>query len=189
MAHTRQRKHVRLRARNLDSDDGVQFVRCRICGDHYRVISGQHLSTHDTDRETYMEEYCLSPDELSAKDFRMIISSRKGYHPYGKSDWIAAIKKLYKRDRDITQKYLRSKHPHLYVQGVWIFGDWDMALRAARFDPELTRIRISADEERIVNEIRATRRANLPLNAHYDLRLNALAQRCAAYTASAAARC
>ena len=65
MAHTRQRNHVSLRARNLDSDDGVQFVRCRICSDRYRVISGRHLSKHDTDRETYMEEYCLSPDELS----------------------------------------------------------------------------------------------------------------------------
>ena len=65
MAHTRQRKHVRLRARNLDSDDRVQFVRCRICRDRYRVISGRHLSKHDTDRETYMEEYGLSPDELS----------------------------------------------------------------------------------------------------------------------------
>jgi hypothetical protein len=25
-----------------------------ICGDHRRVISGRHLSKHDTDRETYM---------------------------------------------------------------------------------------------------------------------------------------
>ena len=86
MAYTRQRNQARLPSRNFDSDDRIQFVRCRICGDHYRVISGRHLSTHDTDRETYMEEYRLSPDELSAKDFRMIMSSRKGYHPYGKRD-------------------------------------------------------------------------------------------------------
>ena len=49
------------------TDDGVQFVRCRVCRGHLRVISGgRHLSTHDTDRETYMEEYRLSPDELIA---------------------------------------------------------------------------------------------------------------------------
>ena len=46
---------------------------------YLRVISGQHLSKHDTDRETYMEEYHLSPDELIAKAFRIIQSSRRGY--------------------------------------------------------------------------------------------------------------
>ena len=63
-----------------------------------------------------------------------------------------------------------SNNPHLYDQGIWIFGDWDKALRAARFDPERTRIRSSADEERIVKEIRTMRRENLPLNAHYVLK-------------------
>ena len=125
MAHTRHRNHGRLRARNLDSDDGIQFVRCRICDDRLRVISGRHLSKHGTDRETYLEEYRLSPDELIAKDFRMIQSSRCGYFPHGKSDWIAAIQEVYKRDRNITAKYLREKYPHLYDQGVWIFGGGD----------------------------------------------------------------
>jgi hypothetical protein len=41
-----------------------------------------------------MEEYHLTPDELIAKDFRMIRSSRRGFYPHGKSDWIAAVKKL-----------------------------------------------------------------------------------------------
>jgi hypothetical protein len=44
-----------------------------------------------------MEEYHLTPDELIAKDFRMIRSSRRGFYPHGKSDWIAAVKKLHKR--------------------------------------------------------------------------------------------
>jgi hypothetical protein len=34
--------------RSFDSDDGIEFVRCRICGDYRRVISGRHLSKHDT---------------------------------------------------------------------------------------------------------------------------------------------
>ena len=50
------------------------------------------------DRETYMEEYRLTPDELTAKAFRVIQSSRRGYYPNGKSEWIAAVKKVYKRD-------------------------------------------------------------------------------------------
>jgi len=86
------------------------------------VISGLHLSKHETDREAYMEEYGLTPDELVAKDFRIIQSSRRGYFPHAKSDWIAAIKMVYKRERNITAKYLREKYPHLYDQGVWIFG-------------------------------------------------------------------
>jgi hypothetical protein len=52
-----------------NNGDGVDFVCCRMCGDHRRVISGRHLSKHDTDRETYMEEYHLTPDELIAKVF------------------------------------------------------------------------------------------------------------------------
>jgi hypothetical protein len=52
-------KRPRTRNRSIDGDEGVDFVRCRICGDHRRVISGRHLSKHDTDRETYMEEYHL----------------------------------------------------------------------------------------------------------------------------------
>jgi hypothetical protein len=86
IGHMRQQK----RPRSFDNDDGVEFVRCRICGDYRRVISGRHLSKHDTDRETYMEDYILSPDEMIVKDFRIIQSSRRGYYPYGKSEWIAA---------------------------------------------------------------------------------------------------
>jgi hypothetical protein len=53
--------------RSFDIDDGIESVCCRICGDHRRVVSGRHLSKHDTDRDTYMEEYNLTPDELTAK--------------------------------------------------------------------------------------------------------------------------
>ena len=76
-------------------------MRCRICGDHRRVISGRHLSKHDIDRETYMEEYHLTPDELIAKDFRRIQSSCRGYYPNGKNEWIAAMKNVCKKDGKI----------------------------------------------------------------------------------------
>jgi hypothetical protein len=35
----------------LHGIEGVDSVRCRICGDHRRVISGRHLSKHDIDRQ------------------------------------------------------------------------------------------------------------------------------------------
>jgi hypothetical protein len=81
-------------SRRFDSADGILSVRCRICRDSLRVISGRHLSKHDTDRETYMEEFRLTPDKLIVKDFRMIQSSRRGYFPHGSNDWVAAVRKV-----------------------------------------------------------------------------------------------
>jgi hypothetical protein len=103
--------------RRFGNGDGIEWVCCRICGDHRRVISGRHLSKHHTDREAYMEEYHLSPDELIAKAFRVIQSSRRGYYPHGKNEWIAAVKKVYKRDGKVFAGHLQEKYPHLYEQG------------------------------------------------------------------------
>jgi len=49
-----------------------------------------------------MEEYGLSPDELIAKDFRIIQSSRRGYHPFDKRSWIEAIKKIHSRGGSLS---------------------------------------------------------------------------------------
>ena len=147
--------------------EGIDFVRCQICGDHRRVISGRHLSRHYTDRETYMEEYGLTPDELIAKHFRMIRSSRPGFHPHGKSDWIDAVKKLHKQGESISAGDLQDEHPYLYNQGVWIFGDWDKALRAAGFEPEKMRERGVWHQKKIIEKIRAMHKKQQPLYAKY----------------------
>ena len=34
----------------VDGTEGFDFVTCRICGERRRVISGRHLSKHDTGR-------------------------------------------------------------------------------------------------------------------------------------------
>jgi hypothetical protein len=87
MTRITQEKHRGSRCLQwLDGKESVAFVRCRICGDYRRVISGRHLSKHGTDRETYMDEYRLSPDELIAKEFRKRQSSRRGYHPHDLQD-------------------------------------------------------------------------------------------------------
>ncbi len=134
---------------------GIDFVRCRICDDRRRVISGRHLSKHGTDREKYMDEYDLSPDELIAKDSRRLHSSRSDYRPYSKRDWMAAIKKVYKRDEQVFAGFLQEKHQQLYHQGIWLFGDWDKALRAAGFDPEQMRLRSFWNGEKVILGIRA----------------------------------
>ena len=162
--------HPISRRRIIDGDEGVDFVRCQICGDHRRVISGRHLSKHDIDRETYMEEYHLTPDELIAKDFRMIRSSRRGFYPHGKSDWIDAVKNLYKQGESVFAGDLQDKHPYLYSQGVWIFGDWDKALQAAGFDPDKMRMQGSWDRQKIIKKLQNMRDQNLPLYAHHMLK-------------------
>ena len=165
MGRSRSRKRLGLCRRSVDGDDGIDFVRCRICGNHRRVISGRHLSKHDIDREVYMAEYHLTPDELIAKDFRMIQSSRRGYYPNGKNEWVAAMKKVYKKDSKVFAGYLQDKYKHLYEQGIWIFGDWDKALHAAGFDPRKMRKRSAWDEEKTIEKIRAMHKKHLPLYA------------------------
>ena len=122
MTRITQEKHRSLRVQWIGGREGIAFVRCRICGDHRRVISHRHLSKHGTDRENYIGEYHLSPEELNRQEFRNIQSSRSGCYPYGKSDWIVAIKRIYKRDGQIFAGYLQDKYPHLYNQGTWLFG-------------------------------------------------------------------
>ena len=159
--------HTTPRHRSFNSDDGIEFVCCRICGAHLRVINSQHLSKHNTDRETYMEEYHLTPDQLIAKDFRIIQSSRPGYYPNGKNEWIAAMQKIYEKHGWVFAGHLQNNYPYLYERGIWIFGDWDKALRAAGFDPEKMRERGLWDEEKIIETISSTHQKNLPLYAKY----------------------
>jgi hypothetical protein len=52
-------------------------------------------------------------------------------------------------------------------QGIWIFGDWDKALRAAGFDPEEMRERGLWDEEKIIDTIRTMNKKRQPLYAAY----------------------
>jgi hypothetical protein len=158
------------RSRVFDRPEGVDFVRCLIWGEAHRVISGRHLSKHDMDRQSYMEKYGLSPDQLIARDFRQIQSSRRNYYPYSKDEWIAAFKKIYRRKGKITTKYLQRHHPGFYHQGVWLFGNWDEALRAVDMEPETTRLRNFASEEEILAEIDQIRGEEIPLNPSYVLR-------------------
>ena len=169
MTYLGQRKRGGSQGQWFDSRDGTDFVRCRICDKHLRVISGRHLSTHGTDRETYMEVYRLTPDQLCAKDFRRLHSSRQEYYPYGKRDWIAAIKKTHKQHGQVLAGYLQDNLPHLYNQGVWLFGDWDKALRAAGFAPEQMRMWGFWDQAKLIRQIQTLRNRCLPLYAKHVL--------------------
>src|ERR671922_2148135 len=68
-----------------------------------------------------MREYRLGPDELIAKDFRLLQSSRPRFKPYGKKEWIVAVQKIYNKNSG-SRGFLQKSHPYLYNQGVWIFA-------------------------------------------------------------------
>jgi hypothetical protein len=156
--------------RKLSGIKGVDFVCCRICGDRLRVISRRHLSKHGTDRAEYMAEYALSPDKLVAKDFRVIQSSRRDYQPCSKKEWIAEMKRFYKKNGNVFARVLQQKRPQLYFQGKWLFGSWDKALSAAGFTPEKMRLHDIWDAQKVVETIRGLRSRGQQLNAYYAMK-------------------
>jgi hypothetical protein len=103
----------------------------------------------------------------------MIQSSHPDYHPYTNKTWIVAMQKVYENDGNVFAKYLQRNYPQLYSQGVWIFGDWDNALRAAGFDPEKMRIQGSWDRQKIIKKLQNIRDRKLPLYARYMLKNHA----------------
>jgi hypothetical protein len=157
------------RAQRISGGDGTDSVRCRICGKHLCVISGRHLSTHGTDRESYMEEYRLSPDQLCSKSFRVNHSSRSDFRAHSRREWMAAMKAVHKQHGQVFAGYLQDNLPHLYNQGVWLFGDWDKALSAAGFAPEQMRMWAFWDQAKLISQIQTLRKRGLPLYAKYVL--------------------
>jgi hypothetical protein len=151
------------RAQRISGGDGFDAVRCRICSKDLRVINGRHLSTHGINRETYMHEYRLSPDKLSSKSFRINHSSRSDYRALNKKEWIAAIKIVYQRHGQVHAGFLQKHYPQLYQQGIWLFGDWDAALRVPGFTPKNMRLRTYWDDERVISQIQLLRRKSIPL--------------------------
>ena len=99
----------------ITGTEDFDFVTCRICGERRQVISARHLSKHDTDRLAYMEEYGLSPDQLIARAFRIIQSRDPGFKANSKAEWVAAIKKIYKRKGVAGLRRLQKNHFHLYL--------------------------------------------------------------------------
>src|SRR5918995_3142239 len=89
------------------SGDSTDYVRCLICGKHLCVISGRHLSTHGTDRETYIEEYRLTPDQLCSKTFRVNHSSRPDFCPHNRREGIAAMKAVSKEHGNVYARFVQ----------------------------------------------------------------------------------
>jgi hypothetical protein len=163
-------KHQRIQTGILDRNEGIDFVPCRVCGKHLSLISGKHLLTHGTDRETYILEYRLSLDQLCSKWFRLNHSSRRDYCPYNKREWIAALKKFYKQHGHTYAGDLQKRYPHLYQQGVWLFGNWSTALHAAGFTAERMRLWAYWDDDRVIRQIQLLRQNSIPLYPAYVLR-------------------
>ena len=150
--------------------DGLDFVRCRLCGERRRVISGMHLSKHDTDRASYLAEFKLSPDQLIAKAFRVLQSSRRGYKPNGKAEWATEIKNIHATQGVAGLQRLERNRPILYGQGVWLFGKIDAGFRFVGLDPDEIRLSSRWEDAKLRREIRKLRNRRLPLYANYVMK-------------------
>jgi hypothetical protein len=107
----------------------------------------------------------------SPRLFRLIQSRHPGYQAHSKNQWIAAIRKVYRRNGDVLASHLQhSKYQHLYNQGVWICGDWYSAVAAAGLDPEQRGLHTFWDKERVIREIKELKRRRIPLYAVYVMR-------------------
>jgi len=73
-----------------------------------------------------MEEYHLSPDELIAKTFRMIQTSRHGYYPHGKS---IRTKCLSEQSRTKCQKAEQSVRPSYCIYSYCIIVEQALSQR------------------------------------------------------------
>src|ERR1041384_6784836 len=154
----------------LTGNEDVDFITCRICGDRRRVISARHLSKHETDRLAYMKEYDLSPDQLIARAFRIIQSRDPGFKANSKAEWVAEIKKIYKRKGLTGLRCLQKNHFHLYLQAKWLFGGMDEGFRFIGLDPEEIRLHSPYEDERLHKEIWRLLRQKLPLYPNYVMK-------------------
>ena len=100
-----------------------------------------------------MEAYDLSPDHLIAKAFRNIQSRDPGFRANSKAEWVAEIKKIYKRKGVAGLQHLRKNHFHLYLQAKWLFGGMDEGFRFIGLDPEDIRLRSLYDEELMMSSL------------------------------------
>ena len=64
-------------------------------------------------------------------------------------------------------------HKYLYDQDVWLFGDWDNALKAAGFDPEKMRNLTFWDKTRTNKAMRRLHNQRLPLYPRYAMKYHA----------------
>ena len=143
------RQGERPRNRRFDSDDGIEWACCRICGDELRVISNRHLGKHDTDRETYMKEYHLTPDELIAKAFRTIQSSRQAYYPNGKNDGSLPSRRC-TNGRARCLPDISKNSTHIYMSKAFGFSVIGIRLCLQR---DLMRMRGARHEEKIIKKM------------------------------------
>jgi hypothetical protein len=117
-----------------------------------------------------MEEYELSPDQLIAKAFRVLQSHDPGFRANSKAEWVAEVKKIYKRKGLTGLLRLQKNHFHLYLQAKWLFGGMDEGYRFIGLDPEKIRLTSPRHDERLRREIWKLRKEKVPLYPHYVMK-------------------
>ena len=119
--------------------------------------------------KTYIEEYGLSPDQLCSKTFRINHSSRPDYCAHSRRQWIAAMKTVYKHG-NVYAGFLQKHYRNLYLEGIWLCGDWDAALLVLGFTPERMWRRTYWETDRVLTHIHLLREEDVPLYAAYVIK-------------------
>jgi hypothetical protein len=148
-------------------------VRCRLCGERYRLITPTHLWSRHRWRDdhpalAYKERFGVATVWSRASRRAMSRSVRTHYDRKGRK-WtterlLAALRRLRRDGRALRFSAVSSARPELYWTAQRLFGSWKAACRAAGLPrsewdlwPEWTR-------ERVILAIRERHRSRSPLH-------------------------
>src|SRR5918992_1331037 len=111
-----------------------------------------------------------APDQLCSKTFRVNHSSRPDYRAHSRREWIAAMKTVHKKHGNCYAGFLQKHYRNLYLEGIWLCGDWDAALLVLGFTPERMRLRTYWETDRVLTHIHLLREKGVPLYAAYVIK-------------------
>ena len=154
-------------------------VRCRICGEHFRVIMPHLRMRHACTPEEYTQDY---PDaDLVCEELRSRLMgrepgtlrrSKRVLLPHWEPVWspeyvLDRIAELHRQGHGLNMQHV-SDHDPVADRAIRFFGSWDAALERVDIDP--ARVRRLAPyrvwtPERVLSEIARRHKEALPLNA------------------------
>ncbi|RKX70495.1 hypothetical protein DRP43_03295, partial [candidate division TA06 bacterium] len=83
---------------------------------------------------------------------------RKYHEKWTREHVILEIKKLYNQGKPLNYDFSRKNVKSLTAEATKLFGSWELALKAAGFDPSLIRKRQKWNKKKIKDEVRKRKR-------------------------------
>jgi hypothetical protein len=80
------------------------------------------------------------------------------------------MKTVHKKHGNCYAGFLQKHYRNLYLEGIWLCGDWDAALLVLGFTPERMRLRTYWETDRVLTHIHLLREKGVPLYAAYVIK-------------------